>query len=89
MTDSQLTFAVITLTVASLAQTATIILLARAVHRTRTIARAQIGAVVLEIVNRVQAGKVRQQVPTAEQDDAVNAALARLADGADRGERSE
>lgn len=89
MTDSQMTFAVIALAVASFAQTATIILLARAVHRTRTIARAQIGAVVLEIVNRVQAGKVRQPVPTAEQDDAINAALARLADGADRGERDE
>lgn len=89
MTDAQLTLAVIALTVASLAQTATIILLARAVHRTRTIARAQIGAVVLEIVNRVQAGRARQPVPTAEQDDALNAALARLANGADHGERSK
>ncbi|WP_439539495.1 hypothetical protein [Sphingomonas sp.] len=87
MTDSQMTFAVTALALVSLAQTATIILLNRDVRRTRTIARAQIGAVVLEIVNRVQAGKVRQPVPTAEQDDALNAALASLADSADRGEQ--
>lgn len=87
MTNEQLTFAVLVLWVASMAQAVIIILLARAVYRTRAIARAQLGGVVLEIVNRVQAGKVRQPVPSAQQDDALNAALASLADSADRGEQ--